>query len=81
MPVCYNLHLFCLFIFVRFLCQYVLEVATVSSTTFLKSTTQVCIDRATHVVYISSAQLNENSPYLKFIGWFSREQPLLQETP
>jgi len=64
-----------------FVCQYVLEVTIISSTTFLRSTTQVCNERAAHVVYISSAQLKENSSYRNFIGWFSREQPLLQETP
>jgi len=63
------------------LCHYVLEVSTISSTTFLKSTTQVRNDTATHVFYNSSAHLNEHSPHRKFIGWFSREQPVLQETP
>ena len=56
-----------------------LEVATISSTTFLKLTTQVRNDTATHVVYISSAQLNDHSFDLKFIGWCSREQPLRQK--
>ena len=63
-----------------FLRQYVLEVATISSTTFLNSTTQVRNDTATHVFHNSSAHLNEHSSHLKFIGCFSREQPVLQET-
>ena len=63
------------------LCHYVLDVATISSTTFLKPKTQVRNDMATHVFFNPSAQLNEHSSHLKFVGWISREQNLLQETP
>jgi len=64
-----------------FLCQYALDVATISSATFLESTTELRNDRGTHVFLNSSLQLKKHSSHLKFTGWFSKEQNLLQEIP
>jgi hypothetical protein len=62
------------------LCQYSLDVATISSNIFLNSMTRFRYNTAIRVPRNSSAQLNKHSCHLRFIGWFSRELILLQET-
>jgi len=64
-----------------FLRQYVLDVATISSSNLLISATCVRKHTVTQVFLSISAQLKEHSSYLKFIGRFSCEQLLRQGSP
>jgi hypothetical protein len=59
----------------------VLDVTTISSSNLLKSTINVRKQTVTQVFLSPSAQLKEHSSYLKFIGRFSWEKLLLQDSP
>jgi len=62
-----------------FLYQYLLDVATVSSSTLLKFTTHIRNNTATHVFQIQ--QLNKFNFHLNLLRCFSCELLLCQETP
>lgn len=64
-----------------FLRWYVLNVATILSSNLLKLTTHICKNKVTRVFFNPSAQLNKHSSQLRFIGWSSWEQLLLQKPP
>lgn len=64
-----------------FLRQYVLDVATLSSSNLLTSRTCVRKHTVTQVFLSTSAQLKEHSSCLRFIRRFSWEQLLRQDSP